>query len=294
MRITNAMTYATSLRQVQDLTAAQAQVSNQVTTGQRNALVSDDPAAAAQVLQIDSESRAITQYQRNISSVRAGLNGEESTLNQIGDLLNRAKELATSQGDSSANAASRAASAAEVDSLLQQAISLGNLKIGDQYVFGGNVTNTAPFQPNGTYVGDNAVRTTQIGENQSVTTNHNGDQLLVSSGVIQSLTTLRDAMNANDPAAIRDTITNIDTAFDQTQTNLAEVGAGTNALDAAVTQLDGRTATLTNSRSAVAEIPLAEASLKLAQVQTALQAAFLATSKILNTSIVPYLTGVTQ
>jgi len=292
MRITNAMTYSTSLRQLQGLTTQQAEVSNQVTTGQRYAQVSDDPAAAGQILRIDSESRAITQYQRNITSVRTGLNGEESALNQIGDLLSRAKELATSQGDSSASAASRSASAAEVNSLLQQAISLGNLKIGDQYVFGGNITNTAPFQANGTYVGDNAVRTAQIGENQSVTSTHNGNQLLVSSGVIQSLTTLRDAMNSNDAVGIRNTIATIDSAFDQTQTNLAEVGGNTNALDAMVTQLDGETTTLTNARTAIADIPLAEASLKLAQVQTALQAAFLATSKILSTSLVPYLTGV--
>lgn len=288
-RITNSMVYSRTLQQLQDQISAQSIVSDQVSTGRRNALISDDPAAGGQVLRYDAAARGVTQYQRNITSVRAGLDGEESTLNQVGDLLTRAKELATGQGGSNADASSRTATAAEVDSLLSQAISLGNLKIGDQYVFGGNVTNTAPFQPNGTYVGDNAVRQTEIGDGVMVNGTQNGATLLVNSGVIQSLTTLRDALLTNNATGIRNVITNIDSAFDQTQTNLAGVGATTNALDTASTGLTAQQTTITNGRSAIADIPLEEASLHLAAVQNALQAGLLATSKILSISLVNYL-----
>lgn len=293
MRITNAMVYATSLQQLQAQLAAQNTASAQVSTGQRNAQVSDDPAAAGQVLKIDSESRRVAQYQRNITSVRSSLTSEESTLNQIGDILSRAKELATAQGGSNADASSRSAASAEVTQLLQQVVALGNTKIGDQYVFGGNVTSTAPFQANGTYVGDTGTRQSVISDGQSVPVSQNGSQLFVTSGVIQSLTNLNAALTANNPTGIQNSISDLDSAFDQTQTNLASVGAETNALDAAVTRLDAQTTSLTNTRSAIADIPLEEASLKLSQAQTALQAGLLATTKIINTSLVPYLTGVT-
>jgi flagellar hook-associated protein 3 FlgL len=292
MRITNAMVYSSSLQQLQSQLAAQNVASAQVTTGQRNANVSDDPAAAGQVMKLDSESRRITQYQRNITSVRSSLSSEESTLDQVGDILSRAKELATAQGGSNASAASRSAASAEVDQLLSQVVALGNTKIGDQYVFGGNVTNSAPFQPDGSYVGDNGSHQSVISAGQSVPASQNGDQLFVSSGVLQSLTDLRNALTSNNATGIQNSITGIDSAFDQTQTNLASVGAETNALDAAVTRLDAQTTTLTKTRSAIAEIPLEEASLKFSQAQTALQAGLLATTKIINTSLVNYLSGV--
>jgi flagellar hook-associated protein 3 FlgL len=292
MRITNAMVYSNSLQELQTQLVAQNVASVQVTTGQRNANVSDDPAAAGQVMKIDSESRRIAQYQRNITSVRGSLSSEESTLDQVGDILSRAKELATAQGGSNANAASRSAASAEVDQLLSQVVALGNTKIGDQYLFGGNVTNSAPFQADGTYVGDNGTRQSVISAGQSVPSAQNGAQLFVSSGVIQSLTDLRNALTSNNATGIQNSITGIDSAFDQTQTNLASVGAETNALDAAVTRLSAQTTTLTKTRSDIAEIPLEEASLKFSQAQTALQAGLLATTKIINTSLVNYLTGV--
>jgi flagellar hook-associated protein 3 FlgL len=84
-------------------------------------------------------------------------------------------------------------------------------------------------------------------------------------------------------------MTGLDTAFDATQTSLADVGARTDALTSATSAFNAQQTSLATARSNAADIPTEEASLNLASVQTALQAALLATSKILNTSLVNYL-----
>jgi flagellar hook-associated protein 3 FlgL len=289
MRITDSMVYGQSLHQLQQQYSELNLISAQVSTGQRNALVSDDPAAAGTVLRTDASARAVTQYRRNITSARTRLTGEESTLDQVTDLLARAKEIATQQGSDTSDASARAAAATEVQSLLGQVISLGNLKIGDEYTFGGSETTTPPFQSDGSYSGNGSVRQTTIDQGSVIDTSHSGQQLFVDSGVISSLQQLQTALQGNNPTGIRSSITTIDTAYDQTQTNLAEVGARTDTLDNTVTQLDSRSTALTATRSDAADIPIEEASVHLATVQNALQAGLLATSRILNTNLVDYL-----
>jgi flagellar hook-associated protein 3 FlgL len=289
MRITDAMVYTRSLQQVENQFNALDQASAQVSTGQRNATISDDPVAGGQVMQIDAATRGVTQYLRNISSVQTGLSGEESTLNQLTDLLSRAKELATEQAGSNGDAQTRAAAGAEVSQLLAQAVSLGNLKIGDQYVFAGTATDAEPFQADGSYVGNTAQRQAEIGNGVTVNTTHTGAQLFVDSGAMQSLTALQNALNSNDSNAILASMTGLDTAFDATQNNLADVGARTDALTSATNAFTAQQTSLSTARSNAADIPIEEASLNLASIQTALQAGLLATSKILNTSLVNYL-----
>lgn len=291
MRVTDSMVYSSSLQQLQNQFSALNTVSVQVSSGQRNAAISDDPVAGGQVMQLQGTTAGITQYQRNISSVQAGLNGEESALNQLTDLLNSAKEIATSQAGDTANASTRASAGVQVQSILSQAIALGNTQIGDQYIFGGTQTGAAPFAADGTYSGNATVPQAQIGNNTMIGTVDSGAAIFVNSGVISSLQTLSTALSGNDAATIQNVMSNLDTAINATGTSLAEVGSKTNQLNAASTAFQTQQTAVTAQQSAVQDIPLEEASLHLAQVQNALQAGLLATSKILQTSLVTYLTG---
>ncbi|MEO5800782.1 MAG: hypothetical protein ABIZ70_01745 [Gemmatimonadales bacterium] len=290
MRITNFMVNDRLLRNLQAQNRALNEASQQVSTGARHENISDDPVAGAAVLRADRGSRAVQQYRRSVTSVQTRLASEESSLGQVTDLLSRAQELATGQGGSNANTASRAAAAVEVQSLIDQTISIGNLKVGNEFVFGGTEIAAPPFQADGTYVGSALGRQAEIGASDVINTVHSGQQMLVGSGVLSSLITLRDALTADNPAAIRASLSPLGTAFDNTQRNLAEVGARTLAMDNASTALDSLAKAFTDERSANNDIPLEEAAMHLAQVQNAMQAALLATSKILNTSLTDYLT----
>lgn len=290
MRITDNIIYSQSLNRLQQQYSDIATASAQVSSGVRNANVSDDPAAAATVMTTDAAMRGVSQYQRNITSAQTGLSGEESTLDQVTDLLNRAKQIAVQEGSDN-SAGTSAAAASEVSQLIDQVVSLGNLQIGDQYTFGGTATTTPPFAADGTYNGNNVARQTAVDQGTTITANQTGQALFVDSGVISSLKSLQAALVSGNTATIRGTITGLDTAFDATQTNLASVGARTDQLSATSDLLTARTTSLTATRSDAADIPIEEATLKLAASQNALQAGLLATSRILQTSLVNFLSG---
>lgn len=289
MRITNSVMQERMLRNLQEQGAQLLRASDQVTTGLRNAKISDDPIAGGQVLQADTALRAVEQYRRSVTSVQSRQAAEENVLDQLGDLLSRAKELATAQGSNTGNAATRAAAATEVQTLIDQAISLGNLRFGNEYLFGGLATDAPPFQPDGTYLGTATGRQAEVGDGVLVETVHSGQELLVSSGVLSSLTALRDALTANDPAAVRTAGGPLDAAFDATQVTLTEVGARTRNLDLTTGSLTALQTALEAKRSTAAEIPLEEAMLKFSAIQTAMAAAYEATSRMLQTSLTEYL-----
>lgn len=150
-------------------------------------------------------------------------------------------------------------------------------------------TSARPFQPNGTYVGTPTGRQAEVGDGILVDTVHSGQQILVNSGVLTSLTALRDALQANDAVAVRASGSALDQAFDATQLTLTEVGARTRNLELTTGSLTALETALTAKRAAAAEIPLEEAMLRLATVQTAMQAAYQATTRILQNSLTEYL-----
>src|SRR3712207_6104980 len=126
MRITNAQITRSLIAQMTGNGAKLAAAQERVASGLKVRKMSDDPTAGAGILQASSALRAIAQFQRNAESVGAELDAEDAALDQLGALLTRAKELATGQVGANASAQTRAVAAAEVRTLLEQAVQLGN------------------------------------------------------------------------------------------------------------------------------------------------------------------------
>jgi|KBSSwiStaDraftv2_1062776.scaffolds.fasta_scaffold38155_2 flagellar hook-associated protein 3 FlgL len=288
MRVTTRHMYEDVLRNVQNRLSDMDRAQQQTGTGRRNAKISDDPLAGAQVLRSDRTLRAIVQYRRGVTAVRSRLDTAEAALGQVTDILSRAKELATGQSGSNANAATRSVTAIEVDSLLKQAIAMGNSRVGSEFVFGGTITDVPPFQANGTYTGTAASRQVEIGAGQVIDIAPSGQALFVNSGVITALTNLRDRLLADDAAGVTASIVGLDSAVDQVQSSLAGVGADVRRLDATMVDLDALDDTMLKARSDAADIPLEEAAMHLAAVQAALQAAVLSGSKLLDSNLLQY------
>ena len=269
--------------------AALAQAQAQISSGKRFERMSEDPLAGTQVLTADRGLRAIEQYRRNSSSARARTDAEESVLSQMTDLISRAKELALQEGSAGGSSQTRAAAKSEVDRIIDQVIALGNTQVGSEYLFAGNQTTTKPFDAAGLYYGDNGIRQTEVGQNYLLTTNHTGQELLVSSGVLSSLQSLSTALNGGVPGTIASTAFLLDGAFDATQTMLATNGARVRQIESAMQNTDALETSFTLKKSDAQEIDLEAVTTRFVGAQNTLQAALLSTSKILNTSLTDYL-----
>ncbi len=298
MRITNSITTQKALRTMQQGQRDIARASDRVTTGLRFTRASEDPNAAGQVMRTSGSLRALEQYRRNVDSATARTAAEESVLDQVTNVLTRALELGMAQGTGTANAETRRVAKAEVDQLLRFTVGLGNTRYADAYLFGGAQSAVAPF----TLVdGDPAAldfETTspsgelkvEIAAGQLLSTTHDGTQVFGTDerGVLAALRELSVALGADDETGVRESLTGLRAALDDTQTLIGDVGARMNQLEVTGANLNALEITLTTFRSDLQEIDFEEAVTELVGRQTAFQAAMLATSKVMGMNLTDY------
>ena len=292
MRITNQIIDRRALEAIQKSVSGLEESHAQVASGTRLRSAADDPAGYVGVMSADRRLAALVQYRRNVSAAEARLGAEEAALDQVTDLLARARELAISQAASNGTTATRLIAKAEVDQLLAEVVKLGNTKLGNSWLFGGDFSDTAPFTPAGAVnparppVGGGSV---EIGEGQTVALNHDGQRVFLDTGVFAALQQLSDALGADDTPGVAASITSVVSAFDAVQDVLGETGARVRQLETASANIESLELTLRTQRSDLADIDIEEAISKLASRQTAYEAALLATARLNSLSLTDYL-----
>jgi flagellar hook-associated protein 3 FlgL len=270
------------------------ETTDRVVSGSRIRVASDDPGAAGAVLRTDGQLRALVQYQRNIGAARSRLTAEETVLDQVTDLLSRAGELAIREGSANANAMTRQIARQEVEELIGTAIQLANTRFDELYLFGGDFADEPPVDAAGAFNElrlPTGTRETEIAAGQLVHTNHNASEIFGdnNNGVIAALRALSAALENDDPEAIIAAGQESRTALDQTQNLIGDVGARVIRLDIAEANIEALDTNLRTFRSDLSEVEFEEAMTELVGRQTALQAAFVATSRILQTTLTDYL-----
>ncbi len=282
MRVTNALVTRSLSRRLLENQRLLAEAQERVATGKRVRKMSDDPTAGSAIMQASAQLRGIEQYRRNVDAIGSRVDAEESALDQITQLMTRAKELGIGQLGATANADSRAAAAAEVQQLFAQALQIGNQRFGDEYLFGGNTAQDhAPFDP--TQAGT-APRFVSL-----VAGPHDGKTVFVDTRVLETLHDLGAALAANDEAGLATTMGALDRSFTGVQTLVGDIGARQNQVDTIRTQLDALEQNLDLYRSGLSEVDMEQAITEMVGRQTAYQAAMLASSKVLGLSLTDYL-----
>jgi flagellar hook-associated protein 3 FlgL len=303
VRVTNAMLRRDGIQRLQSNLQAIERAQRQLSSGLRIETMSDDPAAAGEVIRLSSSLRAIGQYRRNVSAGEASSAAAENAISGLGNTLDRAIELALSQTSSTATAATRLATKAEVDQLLGQAVGLGNTKLGDRWIFSGSRGTEQPFQlPPTTSDPFTALRDSlgdpvnpsgnprlEIGDGITISPNPNGTTVFLDSGALEALRALSTALGNNDVAGISAAQADLQSAGRAVQSVLGDLGATTNALQSAGDTLDATEASITLFRSDLRDVEVEEAISELSGRQTAYQAAMLATSRVLGQSLADYL-----
>ena len=146
----------------------------QLSTGKKMLTPSDDPAAAARIIDLNQSIKQTEQYQSNINAARQRLTLEDGVLQNAVDVLHRVKELGV-QGLNATNSPSdRTAIAVEMEELNQHLVGLANTRNANgEYLFSGFKSATQAFSKNTvsggyTYAGDSNQRTIQIGETRQI------------------------------------------------------------------------------------------------------------------------------
>lgn len=292
MRITNNIITRQSLEGIQRNLAAMEEAQRRVTSGLKVEKPSDDPAAAVSILATDRRLHALQQYGRNIASAQSRLSAEETVLDSLTALLERARELAVSQATGTATAQTRAITRIEVDQLLAEAIGLGNTQFNGAYLFGGQFADSAPLAADGSTsttrppVGSGTV---EIAAGRQISVQHDAMQVFVDSEALAALQDLSTALGADDVPGITAAMNRLNTAHGKVQNLLGETGANVNQLEVARANIDSLDVTLRTFRSDLSDVEMEEAISALVTRQSAFQAALAATSRMMSLTLTDYL-----
>jgi flagellar hook-associated protein 3 FlgL len=303
MRVTNQIMLRNSQTSLQRNLGGMEKARLDIASGVRLRRMSDAPTDASQVLRVGSSMRAIEQFRRNIRLGSAKAEAEERALDSLTNALARAQELAVSQANATATPQTRLSVKAEVDNLLNFAVSLANTRVGDEYVFGGTRAGEQPFRvppgPTDPFsaltdaLGDPVNPTgaipVEIGDGRFVTPNHNGTEAFLDTDVLESLRQLSIALENDDTAGIRASIDRVGNAISDVQALIGRQGARANDFEAAESSLADLELTLQTFRSELRDTAVDQAMIELVGKQTLYQAAMATTSRVLGLSLANYL-----
>jgi len=302
MRVTNSIITRNSQSRLQTNLQGLDRIRDDISSGIRLRKMSDNPTSGGELVRIGSSMRALLQFKRNVDSGIARASAEENVLDQLTNALTRGIELGIGQASATANAQSRLIVKAEVDQLINFASNLGNTRIGDEYLFGGNRAGEAPFATPAPATGSfsrltlagNPVNpsgniTLEIGDNTFVTPTHNGTDVFIDTDALDALRALSTALGNNDPTAIQVAADRITTANSNVQSLIGTQGARINELETATVNLNLMELNLKAFRSDLRDTEVDKAMVELVGKQTLYQAAMSATSRILGLSLANYL-----
>ncbi|MBS3734227.1 MAG: flagellar hook-associated protein FlgL [Phycisphaerae bacterium] len=137
--------YNTTTRAMSVHSQRMADLQLQVSTGARIARASDDPSDANRVMHLASEARTIASYTENLHNVVQSMQEGTNALQEVSSALSRTRELLTQAVNGTFNESNRRTVAQEINSLLEQVVSLANHESMGRYVFSGASTGVRPY-----------------------------------------------------------------------------------------------------------------------------------------------------
>jgi len=267
----------------------------QMASGRRVNTPSDDPSAAAILVQNQAQSSQADQFLRSADSVQAQLQTTDSTLNSVVLALKRAISLGVQGANGTLSDANRASVVGELNGIQDQLIGLANLSFQGQFVFAGTATQAQPFvadatQPSGVrYDGNAGTNSVAVGDGVSMQVNVPGSQIFAATGsdMFQAVHDLITALQSN--TGIDTAVTGVRAAFDHVTAQRVFYGNAMNQLQSQQTYLNNDKLLLSQQENAVGGADLAAATTNLLSAQNARSAALAAAGKISQLSLFDYL-----
>lgn len=226
MRITHRLMSENTLSNLNDIRERMADLQNQIASGKRYQVPSDNPAVAGQTMQLRSQYGMAQTYLDIAQATDEWLSANELAFSQLIDIGTRALKLGYDGVSDTQGTTQRKAFADELSALLQQAVDVGNSTHKDNYIFSGHKILNQPFtlvDPNTVvYNGDQGNFGLKVSPGTTIAANIPGD---VIKPFFDALIELRNALQEEPfdrdrlTAAIANLSTNMETLKTWRSTN---------------------------------------------------------------------------
>ena len=284
MRITNGMLAARTISDLQANYAAMARAQEQVSSGKRLNRPSDGPADVQASVRLREGMAALAQHVRNIDVADRTTATAETALAGAGEAVQRLKELSLQAANGTLSSTDRQAMLLEVNQLGQELVSLANAKVGDDYVFSGHKTATAPYASFGAaYAGDHGAITARISPGVTVAVNVTAD-VAFGPALAAASQLAADLVAGSPPSA--GTIAGLDTGLDGVLSARTQIGAVMNRLDSTRSFVEASQAAATKMLSDIEDADMAAVITEASTRQATYQAALAVNARVLSKSLI--------
>lgn len=301
MRIASSQFQATMNRGLQENQSWVSKLTEQMASGSRIMVPSDDPIGAVRISRLTREEAIVGQYRSNIAATKIRLTSNEEYLSSMTRDITQAHDLLVWASDASNTPDDLKAMVSSMTSLRDSLLYTANQKDQEgRYIFSGTLTNDAPITitvdpavPGGAtyaYGGNLGQQKTVIGNGitQTINVNVDGlqDLLMKMNATIGALS--NPALAPNDPvvrATLDDNMTSAMTTLDLIAGKISELGGAQNVMST----LDDNHANVSlSNKSAIldlGQLDYAEAVAELSGYNLSLEASYKAYSKVSNLSL---------
>ncbi|WP_020182183.1 flagellar hook-associated protein FlgL [Methylotenera sp. 1P/1] len=288
MRISTNTLFDSGIQKITGLQSDQARLQGQISTGKRFTTPSDDPVAAARVLEISQQKEMNATYANVRTVAKTNLETIEANLTNITNLMVAAQSTLVGAGNGAYSNLERSFVATDLKNSLEALVGMANGKDAyGNYLFSGFKSETAPFTANttgATYNGDSNVQQLQVDSQRLMDVSVSGSQLFLANGndvfatfndIVNLLNTpITDATTqANFSNGLATAITKMQSSVDNIMNVRASVGSKLNELDNLDISGQDRDLQYASSLSDIQDLDYAEALSEFSKNQTIMEAA---------------------
>ena len=146
MRVPNISLYKNSTYQLGSLTSEMQNLNEVMATQRRINNLSDDPIGLSQALNLKSTLGNLEQIERNVDMGISWLEGGETALDSVTDLILDVKTQVSRLINASMSSQEREDAVESINGMVEQIVALGNTQVNGSYIFAGTDNSTKPFE----------------------------------------------------------------------------------------------------------------------------------------------------
>lgn len=268
-----------------------------LSSGSKIAKPSDDPVVAARGMFYRSSLMENEQYQRNTDEAQSWMDMTDSTMDEVGNVMKRIKELLVYSGDGAISPDDLKAMGSEVEELKSHLGTLANQQINGKYIFAGTDTNKAPYDPTanggkGDFVSTNSSPINlEVSQNVFVTSNINAQNLFnfpdnannifkVMDNIITELSNGRTASQFQ---------TGMEQQYDKLLAERASLGANVNRVELIAERLNSQEVSITGLMSKNEDADMAKVMTDLKTQESVHSAALGSGARIIQPTLLDFL-----
>lgn len=313
MRITNNMMVSTMMRNMNDNLERMDKSQQQMATGKRFQIPSDDPIGVSKSLRLHTDIAELEQFKRNTDDAISWLDITETALSDIDDVLQRARELTVQASNGTNTPEDRVKIKEEITQLKEQLINIGNRTYAGRYVFSGFKTDQELLNEDGEYnfnLSQNEIIEYQVGVADTLGVNVIGQKVFgIGDGsqstvvtnedvdvsgekkaqMIDVFTQLEQALDGNNDAEINVSIERIDNQLGNLLSVRAEVGAKMNRMEMTNNRLLDENINFTKLLANNEDADMAETIMKLKQEESVYNASLSVGARVIQPTLIDFI-----